>query len=41
MSGYINDADRLQQQMGQFQLWCGKLFCWGGDRLGWRYVREA
>lgn len=41
MNTYINDADRLRQQMGQFQLWCGKLFYWSGDRLGWRYLREA
>lgn len=41
MSQYINDSERLSQQMGQFQLWCGKIFYWSGQRLGWRYLREA
>jgi hypothetical protein len=36
---YINDADRLAQSMGQFQMWEGKLFYWSGERLGWRYIK--
>lgn len=35
---YIDDADRIRSQMGQFQLWCGKLFWYSGPFLGWRYV---
>ena len=38
---YINDADRLTQAMGQFQLWYGKLFYYSGERLGWRYLTEV
>jgi hypothetical protein len=36
---YINDADRLAQCMGQFQMWAGKLFYYHSDRLGWRYIK--
>lgn len=36
---YISDQDRLAHSMGQFQLWCGKLFYWSGQRLGWRYIK--
>ena len=36
---YINDADRLEQAMGQFQSWCGKLFYYHNERLGWRYIK--
>lgn len=36
---YIKDRDRLEQQMGQFQLWYDKLFYYHSDRLGWRYLK--
>lgn len=35
---YIADADRLAQEMGQFQLWHGKMFYWHSMELGWRYI---
>ena len=35
---YISDKDRLDQQMGQFQNYYGKLFYYSGERLGWRYI---
>lgn len=38
---YISDKQRLEQPMGQFQNWCGKLFCYSGERLGWRYLKGA
>ena len=40
MSDYISDATRVAQQMGQYQLWCGKLFRWSGERLGWRFIKD-
>lgn len=36
---YISDKDRLDQQMGQFQNYYGKLFYYSGERLGWRYIK--
>ena len=36
---YISDKDRLAQNMGQFQLWEGKLFYYHSDRLGWKYIQ--
>ena len=36
---YISDKERLVVSMGQYQSWCGKLFYWSGDRLGWRYIK--
>ena len=36
---YISDKDRLEQPMGQFQNYYGKLFYYHGQRLGWRYLR--
>lgn len=39
MSAYLSDSDRLSSQMGQFMTWCGKLFYYSGERLGWRYLR--
>ena len=36
---YINDKDRLEQCMGQFQNWHGKLFYYHGEKLGWRYLK--
>ena len=36
---YISDKDRLDQQMGQFQNYYGKLFYYSGKRLGWRYIK--
>lgn len=36
---YISDRDRLDQAMGQFQLWENKLFYYHSERLGWRYLR--
>ena len=38
---YISDKDRLEQPMGQFQNWCGKLFYYHGQRLGWRYLKGS
>ncbi len=26
--------------MGQFEAWCGKLFYYSGEFLGWRYIKE-
>lgn len=40
MSQYISDADRLAQPMGKYMEWCGKLFYWSGDFLGWRYLKD-
>jgi hypothetical protein len=34
------DSWRLSQPMGQFQFWCGKLFYWSGEFLGWRYINQ-
>ena len=36
---YLSDAERLSVQMGQFVSWCGHLFYWSGDFLGWRYLK--
>ena len=36
---YINDLDRLSCQMGQFQMWEGKLFYWHSMQLGWRLIK--
>jgi len=36
---YISDKDRLEQSMGQFQNYYGKLFYYSGERLGWRYLK--
>ena len=38
---YISDKDRLEQPMGQFQNWYGKLFYYHSERLGWRYIKGA
>lgn len=39
MSSYVQDHVRLSNTMGQFQYWCGHLFYWSGDFLGWRYIK--
>ncbi len=36
---YVSDADRLACSMGQFQIWCGKLFYYHSEKLGWRYLK--
>jgi len=38
---YISDKTRLDQDMGQFQVWYGKVFYWSGERLGWRYLKDV
>ena len=38
---YINDLDRISHDMGQFQIWCGKLFYWHSMRLGWRFLKDV
>lgn len=38
---YLSDDQKLSQQMGQFEVWCGKLFYYSGKRLGWRYIGSA
>lgn len=39
MTTYIPDADRLSEPMGQYMEWCGKLFFYHGEHLGWVYVK--
>ena len=36
---HISDTVRLDQPMGQFQNWYGKLFYYHSERLGWRYIK--
>ena len=36
---YLSDAERLAQPMGQFQSWCGKLFTYSSEFIGWRYTK--
>ena len=36
---YVSDTDRLNNCMGQFQLWHNKLFYYSGEFLGWRYIK--
>lgn len=40
MSEYIGDKERLEQPMGQFQSWCGKMFYYHGETLGWRLILD-
>jgi len=35
----LSDAEKLSQQMGQFESWFGKLFVYWNASLGFRYVR--
>lgn len=35
----LTDAEKLAQPMGQFELWCEKLFVYWDARLGFRYVK--
>lgn len=37
---YISDAQRLEQHMGQFQAWHGKLFVWRNAEYGWRFLHD-
>lgn len=37
---YISDEVKVQQVMGQFDVWCDKLFYYSGERLGWRFLRD-
>lgn len=36
---YISDSEKLATPMGQFELWCGKLFVYRNDVVGWRYIK--
>lgn len=37
---YRSDAEKLQHEMGQFEVWCGKLFKYSGKTLGWRFIKD-
>lgn len=36
---YVSAEARNAHPMGQFQVWCSKLFYYSGPFLGWRYLR--
>ena len=40
MNMYISDKDKLSNQMGQFDVWCNKLFYWKGPVIGWRFIKD-
>jgi hypothetical protein len=35
----FRDRDLLKPEMGQFQVYYGRLFVHQGDEQGWRYIR--
>lgn len=37
---YISDKEKLSNAMGQFELWCGKLFYYHSNELGWEFIKD-
>lgn len=34
------DSEKLANVMGQYEVWCGKLFMYWNANLGWRFVKD-